>query len=88
MQNMKQLDQALISHNQFLRVIDIRNNLLKELPESVCNLPVLWKLRVDYNLLDGLPDNFGKLEKLEVLTASNNKIACIPASLYSRGDKL
>jgi Leucine-rich repeat (LRR) protein len=63
-------------------VVDLRNNLIKELPESLCSLAVLWKIRIDYNLLEALPDNIGRLEKLEVLTASNNKIKSIPASLY------
>lgn len=57
-----------------LRIIDIRNNMIKELPESICNLSLLWKIRVDYNILEKLPENIGSLEKLEVLTASNNKI--------------
>jgi Leucine-rich repeat (LRR) protein len=56
--------------------------MIKELPESLCSLAVLWKIRIDYNLLEALPDNIGRLEKLEVLTASNNKIKSIPASLY------
>jgi len=55
-----------------LRSIDIRNNKLKYLPEYLCELPILWKLRVDFNHLESLPENIGKLQKLEVLTASHN----------------
>jgi len=62
--------------------------LIKELPECLCNLNVLWKLRLDYNLLEELPETIGKLEKLEVLTASNNMIKSIPNSIYSCGEKL
>lgn len=44
----------------------------------MCNLSILWKLRIDNNLIEHLPLNIGYLEKLEVLTASNNSIKEIP----------
>lgn len=72
MKKLTELNERLFLKNQFLRVVDVRNNQIKELPHSICELNILWKLRVDYNLLSELPNNIDKLERLEVLTASNN----------------
>jgi len=48
----------------------------------------LWKLRADYNLLVQLPPEIGILDKLEVLTVSNNNLRDLPLSLYHLTDKL
>ena len=48
----------------------------------------LSKLRVDFNLLESLPLELGRLEKLEVLTASNNIIRHLPHSLFHLTEKL
>jgi Leucine-rich repeat (LRR) protein len=56
--------------------------MIKELPNAICDLSILWKLRVDCNLLEHLPPYLGKLERLEALTASNNKLKNVPLSLY------
>ena len=68
--------------NQFLRTVDLRNNQIKVLPAALCQLSILWKLRVDYNLLSELPSEIGRLEKMEVLTASSNKLTSLPTSLF------
>jgi Leucine-rich repeat (LRR) protein len=88
MQNMKEISESLFFKNQYLRTVDLRNNLIKYLPEAICELSLLWKLRVDYNLLEGLPENVGKLQKLEILTASNNKLKSINHSIFLLGDRL
>lgn len=51
-------------------------------------MSLLWKLRVDYNLLEHLPPNIGKLERLEALTASCNKLKNLPSTLYKLSEKL
>jgi Leucine-rich repeat (LRR) protein len=60
----------MLEKGHHLRSIDLRNNQIKNLPDAIGFLPILWKLRVDYNLLTGLPETIGHLTKLEVLTAS------------------
>ena len=86
--NLNIINESLFLKNQFLRTVDIRNNLIKELPDAICELNILWKLRVDFNILEKLPCKIGNLERLEVLTASNNKITTLPESLYKLTDKL
>lgn len=51
MSNVNQVPETLFIKNQFLRCVDLRNNQLKYLPNSICDLNILWKLRLDFNLL-------------------------------------
>ena len=71
-----------------MRIIDIRNNNISSLPDSICDLNILWKLRADFNQLSELPFNIGRLSRLEVLTLSNNNIKSLPKSLFQIGDKM
>ena len=82
------LDDKLFLKNQFLRCVDVRNNQIKHIPESLCNLTILWKLRLDNNQLESLPQNIGALEKLEILTVSFNMIKKIPPSLFKKCHRL
>ncbi len=88
MQNLKELNESLFFKNQYIRIVDLRNNLIKHLPDAICELSLLWKLRIDFNLLEQIPENIGKLQKLEVLTVSNNKLKTLPGSLFQLGDSL
>ena len=54
----------------FIRSIDLRNNRIMRIPEKICELPNLWKIRLDYNYLTELPLKIGFLPKLEYLSAS------------------
>jgi Leucine-rich repeat (LRR) protein len=49
------VNESLFSKNLYLRTIDLRNNQIKELPSSICDLKLLWKLRIDNNLIEELP---------------------------------
>lgn len=82
-QGLEKLSEKMLEKGSSLRTIDIRNNKLRKLPEYLCDLPILWKLRVDFNLLESLPENIGRLQKLEVLTASQNALKLLPKSLYA-----
>jgi len=62
----------------FIRAVDVRNNRLTAIPDSICDLPHLWKIRIDYNYLRELPKNIGFLPKLEYFSASQNKILELP----------
>ena len=56
--------------NKNLRSIDLRNNKLTSLPEELFDIPCLWKLLLDQNLLTDLPDLFDKLSQLRILTVA------------------
>lgn len=43
----------------FIRTIDLRNNRLIKIPDSICDLPNLWRIRLDYNYITKLPENLG-----------------------------
>ncbi|CDW80864.1 leucine rich repeat family protein [Stylonychia lemnae] len=86
--NLKELSEQLFVQNMFIRQIDVRNNRLCAIPDSICDLPHLWKIRLDYNYLLELPENIGYLPKLEYFSASQNKISQLPQSLVSLGTKL
>ena len=88
MQNLKDLQENLFSRNQFLRSVDLRNNMIAFLPSGLCDLSILWKLRLDFNLLTELPSNIGNLQRLEVFTASNNKIKIMPESFWNIREKI
>ena len=66
-----------------LRSIDVRNNKLCSIPEQLFDLINLWKLQLDNNLLEKLPDCFDKLKTLKILTVSNNKLNVIPQSIFT-----
>jgi leucine-rich repeat protein SHOC2 len=88
LQNLKVIAESFFTKSHFLRAIDIRNNQIKKLPDSICALSILWKLRVDFNLLEDLPRDLGNLERLEIFSASNNKITYLPESISKLGDRL
>lgn len=68
--NIKELPSDVFKDNKCLRSVDLRNNKLTHLPKEICNLPSLWKLRVDYNYLQELPSQLGYLPHLQFLSAS------------------
>ena len=85
---MKEITPTLFEQNCYLRCIDLRNNRIAKLPENICDLPQLWKLRLDYNYLIELPSNIGKLQRLEMLTVSQNKLHTLPIGIFTLQEKL
>ncbi len=57
--NLKEIEESLFHQNMFLRMIDLRNNRLEKIPDSISELPNLQKIRLDYNYIENLPDNIG-----------------------------
>lgn len=49
----------LTSHYKNIKVIDIRNNRISELPGEVCTLQHVTQMRLDYNYLQALPFSLG-----------------------------
>jgi hypothetical protein len=63
-----------------LTSLEIKENSLVILPESICNLTQLRVLRIDRNMLGSLPSVFQMVSLVE-LTAARNKLTTLPASL-------
>ncbi|MGE0669911.1 MAG: leucine-rich repeat domain-containing protein [Parachlamydiales bacterium] len=64
-----------------LITLDLTENNIRYLPESIGNLLQLKKLTVCYNRLEVIPDSIGKLKHLEILDLTANSLRKIPASL-------
>ena len=65
-------------HLRFLRVLDLGNNSLTEVPSALQHLTQLVDLRLDRNLLATLPEWLSGLSRLQHLGLSNNHLAHIP----------
>lgn len=57
-----------------LKVIDIRNNRISELPDEICSLPKLSHLKLDYNYLQALPFSLGSIRTLTYISCSQNRL--------------
>lgn len=63
-------------------IIDLRNRGLTSLQAEIGEYTLATELLLDDNLLSGaLPGEIRKLERLEVLSASNNNLTGIPAEI-------
>ena len=64
-----------------LEHLNLRNNKLVSLPESIGNLTSLKTLSLGYNKLESLPESLGNLISLEFLFVEENNLTSIPESL-------
>ena len=62
-------------------LLNLQNNHIEALPESLEILINLQKLKLDYNNLKYLPDSLTTLKNLRTLTVGNNSIKTLPNSL-------
>jgi Leucine-rich repeat (LRR) protein len=70
----------LLSALQHLR---LDSNLLRELPDALCDCTALEILRVDQNKLSCLPSNLGRLSRLVELNCACNQIERLPPQIWS-----
>lgn len=63
--------------------LDLSNNNLEILPESVTSLVNLTHLDIKSNQLTSLPDSIGRLGKLKVFNVSGNSLAALPDRIES-----
>ncbi len=70
-----------IVEEESVRKLDLSNNQLSTLPESIGNLTSLEKLILDYNSITTLPKSIGKLTSLEELWVRNNQLSTLPKSI-------
>ena len=68
-------------------MLDLRNNRLTHLPESIGNLTRLEVLYLDDNLLISLPESLKLLGHIEVLSVGKNELeGDLPAFLFAWRD--
>ena len=70
-----------IPYNESIINLDLSNNRLGSLPNSIVNLPNLEVLNLSNNNIRTLPSNLGQLKKLKRLLLSSNRIEQIPSRL-------
>ncbi|KAF9647802.1 L domain-like protein [Thelephora ganbajun] len=61
-----------------LKTLDLNNNLLQSLPESICDLSALTYIDLSHNSLPSLPENFFALPDLTTLKLSHNRLTSLP----------
>ena len=64
-----------------MRYLNITDNQLSTLPESIGNLTSLIELRLYNNQLKNLPDTIGNLKNLRELHLMNNPLTSLPDSI-------
>jgi Leucine-rich repeat (LRR) protein len=94
--NSQKLDQILLSYNQLsdiqnlerapqLTVLDLHNNKLDVLPESVCQLYNLKTLTISNNNLSDINPKLSLLDKLVRLTLEGNPLRSIKPAMRTAG---
>jgi internalin A len=66
-----------------LQNLNVSNNQLTNLPESISQLTQLQNLNINDNQLSNLPESIGQLAKLQSLNVSNNELISLPESIKS-----
>ena len=64
-----------------LTILDMSSNGLTTLPESLCTLPCLQELHVNWCELSALPENIGCLKNLKILACGFNQLRSLPESI-------
>ncbi len=67
--------------NITVRMLDLSNNQLTTLPESITKLPSLKRLFLSNNQLITLPESIGDLQSLEILGLGINQLTTLPESI-------
>ena len=60
--------------------LELRENFLLNLPDSICELEKLKHIDLEDNRLDHLPEDFGSLSNLEELLLDKNHLTQLPIS--------
>ncbi|KAG8920525.1 cysteinyl-tRNA synthetase, partial [Tulasnella sp. 408] len=71
-----------LSELKKLTSLKFDHNMIRQIPDSLCQLPDLERLSGSNNHLDSLPIAIGNLRKLRALHVHNNNIKTIPASIW------
>jgi len=71
---------AILSLADSLEILDLSNNQLSELPNSLAQLKKLKIIFLSNNQFEVLPEVLGQCENLEMIGIKSNKIHAVPAS--------
>ena len=63
--------------------LDLRNNTLTHLPNTLSNLTHLRSLDLRYNTLEVIPESISSLIHLKILRLDNNHLSYLPVELFS-----
>ncbi len=58
--------------------LDVSNNSITTLPNSIGNLKFLKELNLKNNLISNIPNSFSEMNSLEIIKLHNNKIEVLP----------
>jgi internalin A len=61
--------------------LDLHNQHLKTLPDSICELTQLTELNLSCNQITALPKNIGRLTNLTMLDLEQNKLKALPGNI-------
>jgi len=64
-----------------LEILNLNENLLNQIPDSIGNLVALKKLELGHNSLFKIPSSIGNLKRLEFFSAEHNQLNSIPKSI-------
>ncbi|KAG9160406.1 hypothetical protein Leryth_008810 [Lithospermum erythrorhizon] len=78
---LRMLPEAFFTTLTSVLVLNLSNNLLKAVPDSISGLEKLEELDLSSNLLESLPDSIGLLFNLKSLNVSRNKLVALPDSI-------
>ena len=60
------------------KLLDVRHNNLKEIPEGISRLPHLTALHADHNRIRHIPESIGSLFRLRAFTCGDNDLFDVP----------
>ena len=61
-----------------LKELDLSNNKLEEIPESISNMTSLEKLSLNRNVITNLPETIGDMQSLKILELWDNELETLP----------
>lgn len=70
----------VLAHCPKLEMISFKSNNLKHLPENALPDNTRWLILTDNNLVS-LPEDMGRLHRLQKLALAGNKLTCLPESM-------
>jgi Leucine-rich repeat (LRR) protein len=72
---------SMTKSNNWKHFVNLSNNIISSLPESIGDLNNLTSLQLQNNKLTLLPESIGNLNNLTSLQLQNNKLTTLPLTL-------
>lgn len=81
--NLKSLPRSILEISNEILQLDLRNNTLTHLPNTLSSLTHLRSLDLRYNTLELIPESISSLIHLKILRLDNNHLSYLPIELFS-----